>query len=424
MKTYRNYRYLVLCILSITLYGCKAIAPITTIPDPYESPKDIVILIDGTSNTPEDNTNINKLRKQLKKRDDLVSFYTVGVGGGPDFAITGMAMGVGISKDVREAYQFISENYDASRNDRIHLFGFSRGAYTAQILSNFIYTAGIVDLSAISTQQEKTKLLRKMYKAYLGDRPFTWRKRKVTDVLKKWKTKTGTLITRAQDVEIDILGLFDNVEALAAPDYKEKFCAVNTNHLNQYINVKKVLHAVALDDNRAQIFTPILATCPNIRLKPEDRLDDIVTEVWFSGAHSDVGGGYTDDPEISYVSLDWMIRQTQDYNLFDEVTVTDTHINGVLHDSEDNLIGALYRRRNRDIVLYFEENGPYYNQGKLKIHSSVIKRLAQGLQPYFKYSKKYTQDWFDQDPFCDCFVKDGDKRIFQKDDCTVIEEID
>lgn len=424
MKINRNHRYLILCMIGITLYGCKAIAPLTTNPDFNTSPKDIVVLIDGTSNTPEDNTNINKLRTQLQKREDLVSFYTVGVGGGPDFAITGMAMGVGISKDVREAYQYISEHYDASHNDRIHLFGFSRGAYTSQILANFIYTAGMVDLSAIPTQQEKTKLLRKMYKAYLGDRPFTWRKRKVTDVLRKWKAKTGISVPRTQDVEIEILGLFDNVEALAAPDYKEKFCAVNSNHLNQFVNIKKVLHAVSLDDNRAQIFTPILATCPNIRLQPGKRLDDIVTEVWFSGAHSDVGGGYTDDARISYVSLQWMIAQTEDYKLFDQVTVTDDHINARIHDSEDNLIGALYRRRNRDIALYFEENGAYYNGGKMKVHSSVIKRLERGILADFKYSKKYTQDWFDQDPFCDCFVKEGDKRIFQKDDCTVIQEID
>jgi len=416
-------RLLLLTCICLLLTCCKAIPPLVQIDD-YRDSKDIVILIDGTSNTPKDNTNINKLRTLLKKRDKLTSFYTVGVGGGPDFAITGMALGVGISKDVQEAYRFICENYSKTTGDKLYIFGFSRGAYTAQILTNLIYTAGIVELDAIQSEKDKKQLIRKIYKAYLGDMTYTERKIMVNSAIDKWEWKHNIMVSRKHDIIVEVLGMFDNVEALAAPDYKEKFCAPNPNHLNQFVNVNKVLHAVALDDNRAQIFTPILASCSNIKLRPDTTLDEIVKEVWFAGAHSDVGGGYSKDPEISYVSLNWMINELKDYNLFNEVPITDRNIDGVIHDSEDNLAGTLFKRRNRDIPLYLYENGVYYSKGKLKIHHSVIKRLEKGLLPFFKYSKKDPTDWFDQDPFCDCFEKEGNKRFFKKEDCTTIEVIE
>jgi len=72
-------RLLLLTCICLLLACCKAIPPLVQIDD-YRDSKDIVILIDGTSNTPKDNTNINKLRTLLKKRDKLTSFYTVGVG--------------------------------------------------------------------------------------------------------------------------------------------------------------------------------------------------------------------------------------------------------------------------------------------------------------------------------------------------------
>lgn len=238
------------------------------------------------------------------------------------------------------------------------------------------------------------------------------------------ETKNNISINIASNVEIEIMGLFDNVEALAAPDYKEKFCNPNQNHLNQFVNIKRVLHAVSLDDNRAQIFTPILTTCHNIELKENRILNDVVEEVWFSGAHSDVGGGYSKEYDIANVSLNWMINEVKKHDLFHTIPVLDMHTYGKIHDSEASFFTKLiYKRQNRNIPLYLSENGKHYNDGKLKIHKSVIQRLEKGLQPFFKFSKKYKKDWFDQKPFKKCFDSIGDKRIYIKEKCDVIEII-
>ena len=66
-----------------------------------------------------------------------VVFYLHGVGTnwGLD-RITGGAFGVGLSRNVQEAYRFIVHNL--AEDDRLFVFGFSRGAYTARSLCGLI----------------------------------------------------------------------------------------------------------------------------------------------------------------------------------------------------------------------------------------------------------------------------------------------
>lgn len=412
-------------IICLVIFSCQSTRPIVTSNSEINTSKNILIFIDGTSNTPEDNTNINKLRRLAKVSDSLDTFYTVGVGGGKDFKISGMAFGVGVKRDVVEAYDFLMKRYKNQRNDKIYLFGFSRGAFTCQVLTDFIYTTGMIELEKDIDSVKQMRLIKKMYSAYRDNSTHTKRQRRVQKVIEKWEKANNQKVAVTPNINIEVLGLFDNVEALAAPDYKEKFCKPNTSHLNQFVNVNKVYHAVALDDNRAQIFTPILASCNNIKLRRHKTLNEVVEEVWFSGAHSDVGGGYADNPEISYVSLNWMINRLsiKHPNIFNNLPITDYHINSNIHDSEDNLIGIFYRRRNRDMPLYLRENGENYNNGKLKVHRSVIKRLERGLLPSFKKMKKDPYDWFDKEPFKKCFDSIGKRRIF-KEPCKVIEVID
>ena len=37
-------------------------------------------------------------------------------------------------------------------------------------------------------------------------------------------------------------------------------------------------------------------------------IDNNVRQIWFSGVHSDIGGGYPDDSTLSDIALDWMIQ--------------------------------------------------------------------------------------------------------------------
>jgi hypothetical protein len=198
------------------------------------------------------------------------------------------------------------------------------------------------------------------------------------------------------------MGLWDTVEALGLPDYEENFQDPNLFYGDQLCNVEQASHALALDDDRADIFTPILLTRGNLleecrdgdsggkisTSKLEDqkrllsdgmmkRLNQTVNEVWFSGAHADVGGGYP-NTLLSGVSLNWMIGEVKTFaaGLLPENSKVRSDPLEPVHDPEAGLFwGTLYNRKWRSLDQYVA-NSPY-NNGHLKVHDSVIERLKQ-----------------------------------------------
>ncbi|MEP5764362.1 MAG: DUF2235 domain-containing protein [Halieaceae bacterium] len=85
---------------------------------------------------------------------------------------------------------------------------------------------------------------------------------------------------------IAMLGVFDTVASIGMPDlHTERRPASDVIFEDRFIspNIKQALHLISLDDKR-RAFQPTL-------MNAEER----VTEVWFAGAHSDVGGGLRRD---------------------------------------------------------------------------------------------------------------------------------
>ena len=70
---------------------------------------------------------------------------------------------------------------------------------------------------------------------------------------------------------------------------------------NSYPAIRQIAHAVSLDENRSK-FAPLLI-CDAMNSKYTE-----ISELWFPGAHSDVGGGYEDSNSLPSISLGWMIR--------------------------------------------------------------------------------------------------------------------
>jgi uncharacterized protein (DUF2235 family) len=102
--------------------------------------KNIVVLLDGTNQEGGKseylNTNVYKMYTLLEERSPRqVVFYERGVGAGWR-KITGNVGGAGISNRILRAYRFIHDHYE--HQDRIFLFGFSRGATEVRSLANFI----------------------------------------------------------------------------------------------------------------------------------------------------------------------------------------------------------------------------------------------------------------------------------------------
>ena len=113
--------------------------------------RNLVVCLDGTGDKfDSDNSNIVRLVSCLKKDDpSQVSYYQSGIGtydgGGLKngfSAAVDMAVGSGLGEHVKDAYRFLMQTY--REGDRICVFGFSRGSYTARCLAGMLHKVGLL----------------------------------------------------------------------------------------------------------------------------------------------------------------------------------------------------------------------------------------------------------------------------------------
>jgi len=106
------------------------------------------------------------------------------------------------------------------------------------------------------------------------------------------------------------VGVWDTVGALGIPisflgflDEEDEFYDTKLGS-----NVRIARHAMAIDEFRKDFEPSIWETKPNLDLK----------QVWFAGAHADVGGSQKPDPNgsmIADIPLNWMIREAAAHGL-------------------------------------------------------------------------------------------------------------
>jgi len=384
---YRADIWLLLSCIATFLAACG-----TTITTDYserlsqDSARNIVFFMDGTGNDLNSATNVSRLHALAKNqnRRDLVSYYTSGVGADSSFAI-GLATGFGIGRDVRNSYRFLAENYRGTK-DIVHLYGYSRGAYAARIFAGFIYSAGLVDITQLpdgdggfrpSTPTERDALTAKLYAAYKGKHNLHERRERVEAV----RHAHGlSRIAEPDEFAFAVVGLWETVEALGLPDRQEDFDIPNSRYEDQVCNMERVFHAVALDDNRATMYTPILMSLPRLWQTcsgaGRQRGGAHVKEVWFAGAHSDVGGGYGRG-YLGGVSLNWMLDNVRHIgvggaSVFPKGAAVYADPLDIIHDAQAGNLGfrIMFLRRARNLQTYAAASGQ-----KLSLHESVIERL-------------------------------------------------
>ena len=281
--------------------------------------KNIVILLDGTSNEIETNrTNILRLYGVLAKDDEQLVYYDPGVGtiGGTKSwlrlfrrtsEIWGLATGWGLDQNVKEAYRFLVENYVHEDGDKIYLFGYSRGAYTARVLAGLIHAFGIIEMRNIN-------LLDYAFRAY---------KRAVEDPEKEGDNslKEVALYNRVLDTpetKVEFIGLFDTVASVIESG---RFGIRLRSHAftSRNPSVNNVRHALAMHERRS-LFR-------HMHWKPIKTQD--VKEVWFYGTHGDVGGGMPEnESRLAKIPLVWMINEGRNFGLRYRQNVIDKIILG------------------------------------------------------------------------------------------------
>ena len=263
--------------------------------------RNLIVCSDGTWNNPNQTdrnkntaTNVFKIAKGLDLNDNQVLFYDKGVGSGwKGRKIVEGFTGAGISKNIMDAYKFIATEYQ--KEDKLYLFGFSRGAFTVRSLYGLIYSCGLLK----KEYAENDELIWRVFKAY----QLQW---ETNDLRKEYTIFKEKHTISLPDTEIRI-GIWDTVKALGIPLFGRSTFPWNKFHLVDYFNTNKnvkVFHAVAADELRRQFPLVEIAEKPKSSVKKE---------VWFVGSHSNVGGGYS-DTGLSDITLEWMIKNMEEEN--------------------------------------------------------------------------------------------------------------
>lgn len=402
--------------------GVKTIASNPTASNDENKSHILAIFMDGTMDKPHPNNkwrNTNLKKMHSLTHENIRSLYVEGVGAGSRLIDATFAFTT--KERVMTAYQYLTENYN--QGDSICLFGFSRGANQCRILSSFIYTVGIINLNSVE-KSARLPLLKNLYELYIRATDVSDKRARLTTFLKNQGLDCDTSGTTM----IELMGLWDTVEAFQL-DKKEIPTPVN-RHLNQLYNVKKLFHAVSLDDNRAFVYTPILATHKDVGLNPRQNIDSIVEEVWFNGSHKNVGGGVRIQirDSLTGISLNWMLSRLATYQMF-EIYKPVFYPYSKVNNMRGDPIGRLTSRGDclRSIDKYQEAMNPNWNDHRIKLHQSVIDRLDSGIVQRFKlkHKKKTRLDWYDWERFKNCFETDpkNDKRRIFKNNCPCIEVV-
>jgi len=320
-------------------------------------PKNIVVFSDGTGQDGggEHNSNVYKLFNLILDRSSRqVSFYDKGIGTGWRKA-TGNIGGRGFGKNVRECYRFIFDNYQV--DDRIFLFGFSRGAATIRSLAGFLHLFGILPKSR-GPLIEKAWII---YKIKNKDR----RKNKADNFIKNNHTMWA---------KVHFMGVWDTVAALGLPNTRldhviDRFIPHGFHDFDLSESVTHAYHALAIDDVRRS-FHPVFFYPPATDVQT-------LRQVWFMGMHTDVGGGY-DETELSDIVLEWMVQHAVKHGLHiyhnkkRKPGLCTPDPNGLMHDSRD--------KRWKKIVFPAEPRFWKEKVGEAVIHESVKLRKELGVE--------------------------------------------
>jgi uncharacterized protein (DUF2235 family) len=352
--------------------------------------RNIVILSDGTGNSAAKlfKTNVWRLYQALDvSKACQVAFYDDGVGASSFklLAILGGVFGIGLKRNLIALYMFLCRNYQPG--DRIYAFGFSRGAFTTRVLIRFVLMQGLViDFDSRDDLKGKaSKLFREFRRKEIRRfQPSAIVQSVCYFFLRPLEKKN--IITQPVS-EIQFLGVWDTIDAYGLPIEEFKLgidrlvwpLSLVDSELST--GVTKACHALSIDDNR-MTFHPLLwdeADAPRADHTDKEKL----TQVWFAGSHSNVGGGYPDDG-LASVSLRWMINEASSKGLrFNARVIEELNQRvapfGRLYDPR-SAFGAYYRYAPRRLDPPIDKHGAIITSPK--IHESVILRIAFGTDSY------------------------------------------
>jgi uncharacterized protein (DUF2235 family) len=237
--------------------------------------------------------------------------------------------------------------HNFERGDRIYLFGYSRGAFTARSLAGCIRNCGILKKNHADRIPQAFSLYRNRRDDPGSAKSISFRKR------------------FSYETDIAFVGVWDTVGALGIP-----FKILRRHNLNKYrfhdtslsSSINYACHALAIDEMRRD-FAPTLWT--NKR-----RSGLKVVQTWFAGSHGDVGGGHA-ETGLSDNALDWMMKHAQKAGL----CVDMPYLRKIMHR---DALGPLHASRKGIYSIRGKHVRPMGESPIESIHPSVKKRWNAG----------------------------------------------
>ena len=293
--------------------------------------KRLVVCCDGTWNKPDNEsiTNVEKIARTVQSDPRATGgtyqlvYYVSGVGAGSYAAdrVLGGAFGFGLFHNVVACYRFLAQNYEPG--DEIFIVGFSRGAYTARSVAGMVARVGL--LTKLSLVQERLPEAVHMYQR--TDMP---------------EGAFGASVEEfkhdhCHPADVHFLGVFDTVGALGVPGFMRHAPRFHDVQLSN--RVLRARQALAVDETRLK-FAPSFWEAP----EGPDAVteDDRVKQVWFEGAHSDIGGGYH-DTGLSDTTLLWMAREAHDAGLVFDVPLLTHYVDSGSDPIRHNPLNRMFK---------------------------------------------------------------------------------
>jgi uncharacterized protein (DUF2235 family) len=229
--------------------------------------------------------------------------------------IGGGLFGWGLNRNIRAAYLALCKTYQPG--DRIMIFGFSRGAYTARSLVGMIRKCGILAQPDAGNLRRAFRLYRQRGAGAGPDTPYVWQLRR--QLSPDFATSQEDVVRRGDHsylVRITYLGVWDTVGALGIPEsvfghvarlWNSRYAFHDTS-LSRLVEGAR--HAVALDERRAP-YRPTLwdnlddgAEGPGLNRADQSEMRPY-QQMWFAGSHGIVGGSVPPDG-LAAAPLAWV----------------------------------------------------------------------------------------------------------------------
>ncbi len=321
---------------------------------PTMTPRRWILCLDGTWNSTyvqkkrDDGhevlkpSNVLKLCRSVQPFDEStgreqIVYYDIGVGSlarypgasnrllsGAD-KLLGGAFGAGFEANVEDALTFLVNN--RRPGDEVLVFGFSRGAATAQALTRFL------DWSGGLPAKGEAYYLPRFFREYVASRgaKSAAEVRRGIDAERAAESRPRDPLAAFESVDVTFLGVWDTVMALGSrfradgsdgsdgsngSDRSDRFNGSNAPNASNTAStstasrsfhvgprpaacVRHARQALAIDEARYD-FRPEVWT---------DHLPgQTLAQRWFAGVHSNVGGGYVDDG-LANLAFHWIVDE-------------------------------------------------------------------------------------------------------------------